>query len=158
LDTRDSRTEEILAELEEEFFDRQAKGRRISRRELIRFGSGTAVVSAIGVGGLMELLASREAFAAGLVIGLVGVTREPDEEEETPHRHGFVATFVASSVTPDQISGRVSGRTVTTISTSSQREEAHFHIIQGSTSLENLLLSGPENNMNGEHRHPVSIE
>jgi hypothetical protein len=30
-----------------------------------------------------------EAIAAGMVIPIMGVTREPDEADETPHRHTF---------------------------------------------------------------------
>jgi hypothetical protein len=159
MDPRDSRTEELLAELEEEFFDRQAKGRRISRRELLRSSAGTAVVSTIGVGGLLELLANREAVAAGLVIGLIGVTREPNETDETPHRHGFVASFIARTVSPGGITGSVSGRTVTVISTGSNREDQHVHLIRmPSVSLQAVIDSGPENGMTGGHVHGVSIE
>jgi len=41
----------------------------------------------VGVGGLLELLAYREAIAAGMNLHIEGVTREPDEADETPHRH-----------------------------------------------------------------------
>jgi hypothetical protein len=159
MEPKHSRAEELLAELEEEFFDRQAKGRRISRREILKFGTGSAVVSAVGIGGLMELLANREAVAAGFIVGLIGVTREPDEADETPHRHGFVAHFITRSVSPQGITGSVSGRTVNVISTGSQREDPHFHLIQmSSVSLEAVIASGPENGMKGGHSHGVSIE
>jgi hypothetical protein len=45
------------------------------------------------------------------------------------------------------------------ISTSAVEEEQHFHLIpRQSTSLEQLILSGPENNEAGEHTHQLSIE
>jgi hypothetical protein len=52
------------------------------------------------------------------VIPIVGVTREPDEVEETPHRHMFSVRFRVTSVSPAAIIGDVSGRTEAVISTS----------------------------------------
>src|SRR6476469_7938823 len=78
---RDSRTEELLSELTEQYSGRDAKVRRISRRRLFRSLAGNTVVSAIGVGGLLELLASREALAAGMQITIDGVTREPNQAD-----------------------------------------------------------------------------
>src|SRR5437867_4235124 len=85
MNCRDSRTEQLLSQLEEEYFGRAAKRRRVSRRGLLRSIAGNTVVSAVGIGGLLELLASREAIAVGTQITIDGVTREPDQAEETPH-------------------------------------------------------------------------
>jgi hypothetical protein len=117
------------------------------------------VVAYAGLAGLLELLEHREAIAAGTVIPLHGVTREPDEPEETPHRHTFAARFVVTSVSPSAIIGDVSGRTQAVISTGSEKEDQHFHLIEGTdVALEALVLSGTENNEPGEHAHQVSIE
>jgi hypothetical protein len=157
--SRLSSTERFLSELAEEYLHGDAPDPRISRRELLRSGAGTAVVTAIGIGGLLELLANREAVAAGLVIGIVGVTRERMPLDETPHRHTFVARFQVNHVSPSSIFGTVVGRTDSTISTSSVEEERHFHNIpMTNTSLEQLVVSGPENNEPGEHVHQLSIE
>jgi hypothetical protein len=159
MNSRVRSTEELLAELEEKYLSRDARGRRISRREILRSSAGTAVASAVGIGGLLELLANREAIAAGMVLAVVGVTRERMPLSETPHRHTFSVRFQVTSVTPSSIIGNVSGRTEAVISTSSTREDQHFHIIQmGNASLEQLLLSGPEGNEAGGHVHQVSIE
>ena len=134
-------------------------GPRISRRALFRYGSGTVVVAGVGLAGLLELLANREALAAGTVIPILGITREPDEADETPHRHTFSARFVVTSVSPSAIIGDVSGRTQAVISTGSVKEDQHFHVIEGTdVALEDLLLSGTENNEPDEHSHLVSIE
>jgi hypothetical protein len=117
-------------------------------------------LSAVGIGGLLELLAHPEALAVGTVIPIVGVTREPFEDpEETPHRHTFSARFHVMDVSPTEIVGVVVGRTEAVISTGAEVEEQHFHLIQSqSVSLEDALLSGPENGESGEHAHEVSIE
>jgi hypothetical protein len=45
------------------------------------------------------------------------------------------------------------------ISTSSVKEDQHFHVIEGTdVELEALILSGTENNEPDEHSHMVSIE
>ena len=140
-----------------------ATERRISRRALFRYGSGTVVVAGVGLAGLLELIEHREAIAAGAiaagtVIAIHGITREPDEADETPHRHTFSARFVVTSVSPSII-GDVSGRTALVISTGPEKEDQHFHLIEGTgVPLEDLILSGTENNEPGEHSHFVSIE
>jgi hypothetical protein len=132
---------------------------RIGRRALFKYGSGTVVLASVGLSGLMQLLENREAIAAGMVIPLHGITREPDEAEETPHRHTFSARFRVTSVSPSAIIGDVSGRTERVISTGSEDEDQHFHLIEGTdVSLEALILSGTENNEPDEHSHLVSIE
>jgi hypothetical protein len=153
-------TNHPLSELWEEYCRRGATGSRISRRALLRSGAGSAVISAVGIGGLLELLANREAIAAGMVIPIVGVTREPfDAPDETPHRHTFSAHFRVTDVSEAAILGSVVGRTQAVISTGPVEEEHHFHLIPRQTiSLEQLILSGPENNEAGEHMHEVSIE
>jgi hypothetical protein len=153
-------TKQLLSELWERYSSRGATGSRISRRALLRSSARGAVVSAVGIGGLLELLANREAIAAGLVIAIVGVTREPFEApDETPHRHTFSGRFGVTDVSDTAIVGTIVGRTLAVISTSSVNEEQHFHLIpRQSASLEDLILSGPENNESGEHTHELSIE
>jgi hypothetical protein len=131
----------------------------IGRRALFKYGSGTVVVAGVGLSGLLELFQHREAIAAGMVIPLHGITREPDEAEEVPHRHTFSARFRVTSVSPSSIIGDVSGRTERVISTGSEDEDQHFHLIQGTdVALEALILSGTEDNEPDEHSHLVSIE
>ena len=102
----------------------------------------------------------QNAIAAGTVIAIVGVTREPFEApDETPHRHTFSARFQVTGVSAEAVTGIVAGRTQAVISTSAVEEEQHFHNIpRQSTSLEELILSGPENDEKGEHTHQPSIE
>jgi hypothetical protein len=45
-----------LAELEEQYLGRVQTKSRISRRELLRSSAGGAVVTAVGMGGLLEQL------------------------------------------------------------------------------------------------------
>jgi hypothetical protein len=144
----------------EENCSRGATRFQLSRRVLLRSSAGVAVSSAIGIGGLLELLANREALAAGMVIPIVGVTREPFmDPDETPHRHTFSVRFRVTDVSPTAVMGTVVGRTHAVISTSTTKEEQHFHLIpRQSVSLEELVLSGPENNESGEHTHQLSIE
>jgi hypothetical protein len=62
-------------------------------------------------------------------------------------------------VAPTGITGNVSGRTEAVISTGTKREDQHFHLIQKAPSfLEDLFLSGTENNGATGHQHLVSIE
>ena len=139
--------------------DRGATGSGISRRMLLRYGSGTAVIAGIGLAGMLEILDDREAIAAGMVLGIHGITREPDEADETPHRHAFAALFRVTSVSPSAIVGDVSGRTSRVISTGTEREDQHFHRIKGTdVALETLILSGTEDDEEGEHAHLVSLE
>jgi hypothetical protein len=153
------RAEQLLSKFAGDDPGRPATGPRISRRALFRYGSGTVVVAGVGLAGLLELLENREAIAAGTVISIHGMTREPDEADETPHRHTFSARFVVTSVSPSSIIGDVSGRTHAVISTGSVEEDKHFHVIEGTNvELEALILSGTENNEPDEHSHLVSIE
>jgi hypothetical protein len=125
----------------------------------LRYGSGAAVIASAGLAGLLDLLQSRAALAAGIQIGLHGITREPDEPDETPHRHAFSAVFRVTSISPTAIMGDVSGRTSRVISTGTEREDQHFHLIRGTNvALEALILSGTEDNEPGEHSHLVSLE
>jgi hypothetical protein len=155
--------EKFLSEIEEEYLARDGKRpritRRISRRDLLRSGAGTAVVSAVGAAGLMELLANREAIAQGDLIAIMGVTRERIPLSETPHRHTFSAKFLVKTVSPEAIIGNVSGQTSTVISTSSVEEDDHFHLIERLfVSLEQIISSGPENNEADGHVHPLHID
>jgi len=156
--SRNSQT--VLSALWAQYRTPVATGPRIGRRTLLRSGTGIAAVSAVGMSGLLELLSNREALAAGMVIPLVGVTREPFmDPEETPHRHTFSARFRVTDVSETAIMGTISGRTERVISTGSETEDQHFHIIPAQdVSLEQLVLTGPENNEEGEHTHQVSIE
>jgi hypothetical protein len=160
MNSRNNHTKQVLSALWERSRSRGATGSRISRRALLRSSAGSAVVSAVGIGGLLELLANREAIAAGMVIAMVGVTREPfSAPDETPHRHTFSARFQVTDVSDTAIIGTIVGRTARVISTGPVAEEQHFHLIPTqSVSLEDLILSGPENNESGEHTHELSIE
>jgi hypothetical protein len=156
---RGHRAAKLLSKFAGDEPGRPTTGSRISRRALFRYGSGTVVVAGVGLAGLLELLENREAIAAGTVIPIQGMTREPDEADETPHRHTFSARFVVTSVSPSAIMGDVSGRTQAVISTGSVKEDQHFHVIEGTdVELEDLILSGTENNEPDEHSHLVSIE
>jgi hypothetical protein len=156
---RGVRADQLLSRSAGEDPGRSMTGSRISRRALLRYGSGTAVVAGVGLAGLLELLQHREAIAAGTVIPLVGVTREPNEADEIPHRHTFSARFRVTSVSPSAIIGDVSGRTAAVISTSSVQEDHHFHLIQATgVELETLIFSGTENNEPAAHSHLVSVE
>ena len=155
MSNRSNRREELLSKPEGLYRGLDATGSRMSRRELLRYSSRTAVVTAIGMAGLLDLLANREAIAQGMVIQLVGMTREPNFPAETPHRHTFSARF---RPTKSPIVGDVSGRTQAVISTGTEKEDQHFHVIQATgVELESLVLSGTENNEPGEHSHLVSI-
>ena len=78
---------------------------------------------------------------------------------ETPHRHLFSVSFQVTSVSPSAIMGNAVGRLGHVISTSSIPEGDHFHVVQMSgVSLEQLILSGPEDGTPGGHMHQVSIE
>jgi len=153
-------TKQLLSELWEGYGSRGATRFQISRRALLRSSAGGVMVSAVGIGGLLELLANREAIAAGMVIPIVGVTREPFmAPDETPHRHTFSVRFRVTDVSDTAIMGTAVGRTHAVISTSAVKEEQHFHLIPSqSVSLEQLILTGPEDNESGEHSHQVSIE
>ena len=156
---RGHRAEQPPSTFAEDDPGRPAAGSRISRRALFGYGSGTVVVAGVGLAGLLELLEHREALAAGTVLQLLGMTREPDEPDETPHRHTFSVRFRVTSVSPSAIIGDVSGRTQAVISTGSEKEDQHFHLIEGTdVPLEGLILSGTENDEPDEHSHLVSIE
>ena len=158
--SRIGRTKQLLSELSEDGHGSGASGFWMSRRAILKSGTGGAAVSVIGIGGLLEILSSREAIAAGMVIPIVGITREPFEDpDETPHRHTFSVRFRVTDVSPTAIIGDVRGRTHAVISTGAESEDEHFHLIASDgVSLENLVLSGPENGEEGEHGHQVSIE
>jgi hypothetical protein len=113
----------------------------------------------VGLGGLLELLAAHEALAVGTQFTIDGITREPNQTEETPHRHLFSVTFQVTSVSPTAIIGNASGRLGHVIQTSNAVEDDHFHVVQnGGVTLSQLVLSGPEDNNPGGHAHEVSIE
>ena len=158
MDSRNAQT--FLSALWERYRSRGKTSSRISRRAFLRSGTGIAALSVVGIDGLLDLLANPEALAAGTVIPIVGVTREPFmEPDETPHRHTFSARFHVTDVSAAGIMGIIVGRTEAVISTSDVAEEQHFHLIPSqSISLEQVLLSGPENGESGEHTHEVSIE
>jgi hypothetical protein len=115
---------------------------RISRRELLKSSAGTAVVSAVGAGGLLELLSNRKAVAAGAIIAIVGVTSEVGEHsakaDEPAHRHTFSAGFFVKSLnrSTGEIRGDIIGQTALTLSTGFVMEDAHVHLIR----MKNVLL------------------
>jgi hypothetical protein len=115
---------------------------RISRRELLKSSAGTAVVSAVGAAGLLELLSNRKAVAAGAIIAIVGVTSEVGEHSaktvEPAHRHTFDAGFFVRSLnrSTGEIRGDIFGQTVLTLSTGFEIEDAHVHLIK----MKNVLL------------------
>jgi hypothetical protein len=114
MDSRNSQT--ILSALWEKYRGRVATGSGFGRRAFLRSGTGIAAVSAVGISGLLELLANREALAAGNVIPIVGVTREPFmAPDETPHRHTFSVRFHVTDVSDTAIMGIVVGRTESVI-------------------------------------------
>jgi hypothetical protein len=156
----ESRTRQLLSGPWEEDCSGGVTRLEISRRGLLKSSAGGVVLSAVGIGGLLELLGNREAIAAGMVIAIGGVTREPFmAPDETPHRHTFSVRFHVIDVSASAIMGTVVGRTHAVISTSAVGEEQHFHLIPSqSISLEQLIVSGPENDEEGEHTHELSIE
>ena len=156
----DSRMKQLVSGLWVEDCSHGVARLRISRRGLLKSSAGGAVVSAVGVGGLLQLIGNREALAAGMVIPIGGVTREHFmDPEETPHRHTFSVRFHVLDVSATAIMGTVVGRTHAVISTGAEDEEQHFHLIPTQTvSLEQLIVSGPENDEEGEHTHQLSIE
>ena len=159
MNVRGPRAEQLAPKSAGDDPGRLATGPRFSRRALFRYGSGTAVVAGVGLAGLLELLEHREAIAAGTVIPIVGVTQEPNEALETPHRHTFSLRFRVLSVSPTSIVGDVSGRTEAVISTGDVEEDQHFHLIDATgVELQSLVLSGTENNEPNEHAHFVSVE
>jgi len=156
---RGHRAEQPLSTFSKDDPDRPANESGMSRRALFRYGSGTVVVAGVGLAGLLELLEHREAIAGGTTFQLLGITHEPDEPEETPHRHTFSVRFRVPRVSPSAIIGDVSGRTQAVISTGDEKEDQHFHLIEGTdVALEGLILSGTEDNEPGEHSHLVSIQ
>ena len=155
----EKRAEELLSKPEGLYRGLGATGSRMSRRELLRYCSRTTVVTVVGMTGLLELLGNREAIAEGGVIAMVGLTREPNFPDETPHRHTFGIRFRPTKITPSAIVGDVSGRTQKVISTGPEDEDQHFHDIEGTgVALETLILSGTENNEPWEHSHQLSVE
>ena len=60
----DDRAEQQLSKFAGDDPGRPATGSGISRRALLRYGSGTAVVAGVGLAGVLELLVHREAIAA----------------------------------------------------------------------------------------------
>ena len=97
MNSKNSHTKQRLLALWEEYRSRGATGSRISRRTLLRSSAGSAVVAAVGIGGLLELLANREAIAAGTVIAIVGVTREPFEAEEGRYYPGNEDNYIGGA-------------------------------------------------------------
>src|SRR5262245_20862393 len=119
MDSRSSET--FFSVLWDRYRSHAATGPGIGRRTLLRSGAGVAAVSAVGMSGLLELIANRGAIAAGTVISILGLTREPFmDPDETPHRHGFSARFRVTDVSPAAIVGIISGRTSYVISTGSE--------------------------------------
>src|SRR5437762_14092122 len=73
---------------------------RMSRRELLRYTSSTAVVTAIGMAGLLGMLENREAIAQGMGIAPVGVAREPNFTGGSPRRPACSHLLHPTKLTP----------------------------------------------------------
>jgi hypothetical protein len=115
---------------------RTAMHSHISRRDLLKSAGGTTVVSAVGISGLLSLLANRQAVAAGHVIAIVGMTGEFGQRQsgaQNPaHRHTFAANFTLKSINPDTgvLLGDIFGTTGQVVSTGHDQEDFHVHPIQ----------------------------
>jgi hypothetical protein len=109
---------------------------QLTRRELLKSGSTGTVIAAVGVGGLLSMLANRQAVAAGAIIAVVGVTSDVgDRNPNTPgaaHRHTFDAGFFVRSINPNTgvITGDLFGQTRLVIETGPDDEEFHIHPIR----------------------------
>jgi hypothetical protein len=132
---------------------------QISRRKLLKSGAGTAVVSALGAGGLLELLANRKAVAAGTVIAVVGVTGETGDRGKASgeaHRHTFSASFIVKALNrhTGRILGDIIGRTGAVLSTGDGQEDFHIHNIRmmNVTIDEEILTLVAD-----QHRHLLSV-
>ena len=117
-------------------------GKQISRRDLMKTMAGSPIVATLGSGGLLTLLANRQAVAAGTTIPIVGVTSETGDRgtmEGEAHRHTFGAIFTLKSINPDNgnITGDIIGRTQLVISTGDEAEDFHVHFSQ----MRNVLIS-----------------
>jgi len=135
--------------------------KQISRRELLKSGAGTAVLSAVGAGGLLSLLANRQAVAAGTILAIVGVTSEVGEHgaksSEPAHRHTFDAAFILRSINPDNgvIRGDLFGQTRLVISTGHTREDFHIHAIR----MRNVMIDDSVLTLVAdEHRHQLHVD
>lgn len=134
---------------------------KISRREILRSASGTAVVSAVGIGGLLSMLANRQAVAAGTTIAVVGVTDERgDRILNTPgaaHRHTFRAGFIVKSINPDTgvIIGDLVGQTDLTLETGPHDEPPHRHPIR----IMNAQIGGTvDTGVASFHAHSLRVD
>jgi len=134
---------------------------RLSRREILRGASGSAVISAVGIGGLLSMLANRQAVAAGTVFAVVGVTSdEGDRIPSTPgaaHRHTFAAQFTVKSINPNTgvIIGDLQGITDKVIQTGPDEEEFHRHLIR----ILNAQIGGTVNTtVNDFHSHSLHVD
>ena len=133
---------------------------QINRRELIKSLVGTPVVSSIGVGGLLTLLANRQAVAANTEIPITGVTTETGNRGNAPgepHRHTFTGIFTVQSINPDNgiILGSISGETQLVISTGDEEEDFHVHEISAGG-----IVIGHEiwTAIGDFHRHRLSVD
>jgi hypothetical protein len=109
--------------------------KQINRRDLLRSMAGSPVVAALSTGGLLTLLADRQAVAAGTALPIVGVTSEFGDRGTMAgeaHRHTFGAIFTLRSINPDNgnIVGDIVGQTQQVISTGDEPEDFHTHFIQ----------------------------
>ena len=107
----------------------------INRRDLLRSIAGSPVVATLGAGGLLTLLANRQAVAAGTSLPIVGFTSEFGDRGTQPgeaHRHTFGAIFTLKSINPDNgnITGDIIGQTQQVISTGDEPEDFHVHFIR----------------------------
>ncbi len=114
--------------------------KQIRRRDLLKSLAGTPVMTALGAGGLLTLLADRQAVAAGTVIAITGVTSEVGDRggPGEAHRHTFAAGFLLKHINPDngQILGDIIGQTQLVVSTGHAPEDFHIHPIR----MANVLI------------------
>jgi hypothetical protein len=121
---------------------RKAVNKQINRRELLRSMAGSPVMAALGAGGLLTLLADRQAVAAGTAIPIVGVTSEVGDRGTMAgeaHRHTFGAIFTLKRINPNNgdITGDIIGQTQQVLSTGDEPEDFHVHFIR----MQNVLIS-----------------
>ena len=133
---------------------------QINRRDLLRSLASTPVMTAVGAGGLLTLLANRQAVAAGTQIPIVGVTSEFGDRGHQPgeaHRHTFGALFILRSINPNNgtIRGDIIGQTQAVISTGDEPEDFHVHFIQmGNVVIAQTIATAVAD----EHAHLLEID
>lgn len=101
-------------------------GKEIRRRDLLKGMATSPVVATLGTGGLLSLLANRQAVAQGTVIEITGVTAG------SGHVHTFTAGFRLRNINTETgvITGDIVGRTLATIATGGSPAQDHLHTVR----------------------------